>query len=253
MARHEIWIISDNDGADKMLKFHQLKNLADTDLAIRQWYLFAHFDTYTQTAKSTGNAFSQLENCLLKTMQERPRPPHSIVFILGDEFLDDRKLSQNPDHLYYVLHKMAKQLKRQVLEYVDKLPDKAKPMSNIRLFITKPLPKPEKFFKNRMHIFQKLAKARHTYNDKLIAVVHGLNMNFINPRIQPTNGRAFVRTRINNRDKFILTPEGLHQFWYSLSASLEKLHRGLLRGHASDAPEPDTNDKFSQQFRSTYN
>lgn len=83
-----------------------------------------------------------------------------------------------------------------------------------------------------MHVYQKLAKARHTYNDKLIAVLHNLNMNFINPGIQSTNAQAFFRTYNNGREKFILTPEGLEQFWYALSSSLEKLHRGLV-GHSS--------------------
>lgn len=179
MARDEIWLIADNDSADKMVKFHQLRNLASTDMALGQWYIFSCFDTFTQTAKCIGNAFSQLENCLLKTMSERPRPPHSIVFILGDEFMNDRKLCTNPDNLAKLLFRMLKQLKRQVQVYTEQLPVKARPLKDIRLFVTKPLPKPEKFFKNRMHVFQRLAKARHVYNDKLIAALHGLNMNFI--------------------------------------------------------------------------
>lgn len=124
MARQEVWLIADNGSADKMVKLHQLKNLASTDIAIRQWYLFSNFDIFTQTAKCIGNAFNQLENCLLKTIQERPRPPHSIVFVLGDEFLHDRKLGQNAENLYQVLFQMAKQLKRQVNTYCDQLPGK---------------------------------------------------------------------------------------------------------------------------------
>lgn len=228
MARQEIWLIADNSSADKMVKLHQLKNLSSTDMAIGQWYLFSNFDIFTQTAKCIGNAFNQLENCLLKSMNERPRPPHSVVFILGDEFMDDKKLSLVPENLHQVLYRMVKQLKRRIEEYVDQLPGKAKPLSSIKIFITKPMPKPEKFFKNRMHVFQKLARVRHMYNDKFVTVIQALNINFINPGIQPTNARAFFRTTVGNREKFVLTPEGLEQFWYSLSISLEKLHRGQL-------------------------
>lgn len=232
MAREEIWIVADNDSADKMVKFHQLKNLASSDLAIAKWYLFSNFDTFTQTARDFGNAFQQLERGLLNAMKERNRPPTSIIFLLGDSFLDDSKLSLNPCNLYTVIYAMLKQLKHQVRTYTEILPNKAKPLREVKLFITNPLPKPEKFFKNRSSEFQKLAKVRHTYNDKLVSALQKLDMNFLNPGIHPSNTRAFHSIRTPGfKDKFTLTPEGLHQYWYSLSTGLEKLHAGQLRMH----------------------
>lgn len=230
MAREDLWIIADNHSVDKMVKFHQLKNLASTDLALGQWYLFSHFDIHSQTAKAFGNAFQQLERGLLNTMKERPRPPHSIILLLGDSLLTDKVLSFNPQNLFVVLHGMLKQLKCQVKTYIDLLPTKAKPLQDIRLMITKPLPKPEKFYKNNPHKLAQLAKARHIYNDKLVAAIKLLNMNFINPGIQPSNTRAFTKTNSNDKEdmQFVLTPEGLHQFWYSISSGLEKLHKGLI-------------------------
>lgn len=229
MARNEIWIIADNDNADKMVKFHQLKNMTTSDLVLAQWYIFTSFDIFTQTATSIGNAYQQLERGLLKTMQERPRPPHSIIFLLGDSFLDDRTLATVPNNLFIVLNQMMKQIRRQVDSYADMLPDKAKPIKEIKMFVTKPLTKPERFFKSRQADLQRLTRARHTYNEKLILALQQNNMNFLNPGIQSTNGRAFQRIKNNKgTDKYMLTPEGLHQYWYALSSSLRKLHRGTI-------------------------
>lgn len=187
MAQEEVWIIADNDSTDKMVKFHQLKNLVSLDLALAQWYLFANFDTYTQTASATGNAFQQLERGLLNAMRERDGTPHSILFILGDSFLEDEKLLYNPQNLYTVLLAMCKQLRNQVRNYTEILPTKTQPLQEIKLFVTKPLPRPEQFFKNRQHVYQQASKARHLYNNKLVAALHALNMNFINPGIQGSN------------------------------------------------------------------
>lgn len=213
-----------------MVKFHQLKNLAATDLALGQWHLFSNYDTFTQTAQDIGNSFQQLERGLLKTMRERNRTPCSILLLLGDSLLEDEKLLYNPQNLFTVLHSMFKQLKSQVKTYVDLLPDKAKPLNDIRIFVTKPLPKPEKFYKNRAAELHRLAKVRHTYNDKLIGALHGLDMNFLNPGIQSSNGRAFHRIKTpGHKEHFLLTPEGLHQYWYSLSSGIEKMHRCFLK------------------------
>lgn len=229
MAREDIWIIADNDSADKMVKLHQLKNLASTDLAVGQWYIFSHFDIFTQTAKPMGNIFQQIERGLLNAMRERVRPPTSIVFLIGDSLLNDEKLSFNSQNLYIVLHSIFKQLKNQVRNYTELLPWKTRPIKDIRLFVNKPLPKPEKFFKHRQSELLKAAKARHIYNDKLVAALRQLNMNFINPGIHQANARAFNRTTtMDGRESFILTPDGLHQYWYSLSAGLEKLHKGPI-------------------------
>lgn len=222
-----------------MVKFHQLKNLAATDLALAQWYIFANFDTFTQTAKCNGNAFQQLESALLKTFKERIRPPTLIVFLLGDSLLDDSILNFNANNLYQVLFTMCKQLKRQVANYIEALPNKAKPLKPVRLFVTKPLPKPESFFGSRTDKLQQLAKKRHTYNNKLVSALQHLDISFINPGIQSSNSRAFSRIRDgSNKDKFKLTPEGLEQFWYSLSTSLQKLQLGLMGKGVSRKQDP---------------
>lgn len=229
IAREEIWIIADNDSADKMIKFHQLKNLTSSDLVLAQWYIFASFDIYTQTASSIGNAFQQLERGLLKTMEERIRPPHSIIFILGDSLLDDKQLNFVPENLFAVLSRMLRQLKQQVNNYVELLPGKAKPLKEIKLFVTKPLPKPENLFRGRAMELMRLAKNRHAYNQKLVGAIQQHHWNFLNPGIQPTNGRAFQKLKDSKgKDKYTLTLDGLHQYWYAINTGLEKLHKGLI-------------------------
>lgn len=229
MARHEIWIIADNDSADKMLKFHQLKNLSMTDEETAKWYIFAAFDTFTQTAKSIGNAFQQLECGLLKSLEERPRPPHSIIFLLGDSFMNDNKLCLNTSNLEAVLYAMLKQLKRVVWTYIDSIPNKAKPTNDVRLYVLKPLPKPERFFKGKGQLLALFAKRRHVYNNKLINVLHELGMQFINAGINQSDGHAFIKIPAkqhgSSRDKFILSPHGLNIYWRTISESLAKLHR----------------------------
>lgn len=239
MARNEMWIIADNDSADKMVKFHQIKNLAASDARIQKWYIFCAFDTYTQTAKDIGNVFQQLERGLLKTMTERPRAPHSIIFLLGDALLDDKKLGYNSKNLRDVLMQMCKQLKRTTMTYVDMLPAKAQPLSEIKLFITKPLPKPEALLKHKGQV-HRLAKQRHCYNNQLIPVLKELGISFLNPGIAASDTRAFQAVKDKNgRDKFLLSPQGLHQFWDSISTSIQKLHIGragqnpssIIKGH----------------------
>lgn len=225
MAREEIWIIADSDNADKTLKLHQLKNLAVSDIRIEKWYLFSAFDIVTQTAKPIGNAFQQIENGLLKTMGERPRLPHSVIVLLGDSFLDDRKLHLNKNYLFDVLHHLFRQLKRQIDKLTELLPQKARPIKEVQFFITKPLPKPERYFKGRLHIFQKLAKTRHAYNDQFIKALRGAGMSFINPGISSKDGHYFTKVTASwGKEKFILTPDGLAAYWESISKSLHTLH-----------------------------
>lgn len=230
MARHEIWIIADNDSADKMLKLHQLKNVAPSDADISQWYLFSAFDIFTQTAKAVGNCFQQLERGLLKTMQERPRVPHSIIFILGDSLLEDAELCWNPNNLAMVLHSMFKQLKRQMYNFIDMLPQKARPITEVQFFTTKALPKPEKFYRNRIKTFYNMARARHAYNDKLVKSLRELGMNFINPGISANEPHLFTRITLTlKKEKFKLNENGLHAYWQSISSTLYNLHKGHIK------------------------
>lgn len=229
MARQELWIIADNDNADKTLKLHQLKGLSTSEITIASWYIFSSFDITTQTSKAIGNAFQQIENGLLKTMSERPRLPHSIIILLGDSFLNDTKLCYNPNNLFEVLHCMFRQLKRQVLKFTELLPQKAKPIQDIKFFVTKPLPKPERFFRSRMYAFHKLSKQRHTYNDQFIKALHAAGMSFINAGISTKDGNLFNKTTsATGRENFILSLEGLRTYWESISWSLEKLHKGAI-------------------------
>lgn len=152
--------------------------------------------------------------------------------------MDDRSLSYNTQHLYDILYALAKGIRSRVRNYVEILPAKARPIKDIQLFLTKPLPKPEGFYKNKQHIYHHLAKRRHTYNDKLIAAIRVFNISFINPGIQPSNSRAFVRIKkFGKEDHFTLTPDGLHQYWYAISTGLEKLHKGRkLRTQTGHSP-----------------
>lgn len=232
-----MWIIADHDSADKMVKFHQLKNLSMTDDQTAQWYIFAAFDTFTQTASNIGNVFQQLERGLLKTIAERPRVPHSIIFILGDSLLDDFQLMWNPFNLEAVLRAMFKQLNRVTQIYMDTIPGKAKPLTEIKLYVNKPLPKPERFFRNKQMEYNQVAQRRHTYNDKLVLVLREFGISFINPGISPADGQAFIKiqaTRSSKADRFILSPQGLTLFWKSISEGLAKLHEGPIRNRAAN-------------------
>lgn len=231
-ARNEIWIISDNNNADKMMKFHELKNSSNTDLSLASWYIFEAFDTHIQTANSIGNAYQQLERCLNKTLEERDRVPHSIIFLLGDQFLNDKKLMYNTDNLRQVLMSLCKQLKWLIQTYISYLPNKVKPLQPIQLFITKPLPKPEGLFRLRKELFRKHAADRHKYNEQLVSVLHEFDFKFINAGITSEDTKAFNKCLLGKSEKIILSPHGLYQFWQSIRHSLLRLHKGAIGSSA---------------------
>lgn len=223
LARHELWIISDSDSADKMLRLHELRNLASTDKNFEQWYIFKNFDLFTQTPKPFVNALVELEMGLHKTLQTRKRLPHSIVFILGDSLLEDDKLNQYQLHLRQVLSEMCKQLKKQMVKWITLLPHKATPTHNVQFFINKPIPKPEAPYLrlNNMDTFQSMSTRRNVYNSQLIKAVHDQGFKFINPGISSKDAKLFEHVKSNT---YKLSPQGLTVFWETLSDSLDKLH-----------------------------
>lgn len=241
MAHNELWIIADADNADKMLKFHELRNLATTEKQYEQWYLFKNFDIITQTAKHFGNTLVELEMGLNKTLQDRRRAPHSELLLVGDSILEDEVLAHCHFHVKHVLMELCKQMKRMMQKWVSFLPSKATPLNNVQFFINKPVLKPESFFtrRNDKRTYHMLASRRNSYNSQLIRVVHELGFKFINPGISSQDAALFEHTRNHS---FKLSPRGLTVFWESLSDSLDKLHTSATVASRDSTPrEPRDN------------
>lgn len=235
MARQDLWIIADADSADKMLKLHELRNLASTDKDIELWYMFKHFDILSQSAAHYGNSLIELETGLNKMLSVKKRPPHSIVFLIGNSILNDELLTRCPSHLRHVLSELCRQLKRMMQKWVSFLPNKAKPLQDVQFFINKPLPKPESPYMrwNAMDKYQALAAARNSYNTQLIRAVHDQGFKFLNPGISSKDADLFDHIKHNS---FKLTPKGLTAFWESISDSLDKLHTNKITA-SSNAPQ----------------
>lgn len=233
LARQEIWIIADADSADKMLKFHELRNLAATHKNFEQWYLFKNFDIFTQSASHYGNALIELELGLNKTLSVRKRAPHSIILLIGDSILEDDILSSCPGNVRHVLSEVCNQVKRMMQKWISFLPAKAKPLHDVQFFINKPLPKPESPFLrwNAMDTFHALAGKRNQYNTQLIKVVHDHGFKFINPGISSKDGDLFELIKNNT---FRLSPRGMTAFWECLSSSVDKLHGNNLADFKTD-------------------
>lgn len=219
-AAHDLWIISDYDSSEKMFRFHQLRDTAKADDYYANWYIFRNFDIYTHTSTATGFQLSQIINSVISMLNSYRRLPHSLVIIMGEKLMHDKLLQI--DDVEQVLAALCKKVLRAIECWMEKVPFKVLPQTKPRIYITKPLPKPESFYQgNLKEKFAKFASVRRSFNTSLVKVVQQFGIGFINVGINQTDHTYFKRTQSNN--KFALTDKGLIAYWEGISNALEKL------------------------------
>lgn len=214
-----MWIISDYDSSDKMMRFHQLKQMAKTDSCYAEWFMFNNYDIFTHTSTNTGLQTTQILNALTSMLNSYRRLPAIIVVVMGDKLMHDKVLLEQD--LGDVLHNLCKRLIRQVESWLEKIPAKAIPDRKPQIYITKPLPKPEGFFGDSKEKFRNFASARKIYNSKLVAAVKQFGIGFINVGITQEDTAYFKKGL--ETGKFLLTDKGLLAYWDGVSSALLKL------------------------------
>lgn len=113
-----------------------------------------------------------------------------------------------------------------ISNWMAALPPKARPDRMPRIYITKPLPIPQRFFQTRQKYFETLVKERKLYIAELVKAVKSAHIGFINANLTHEDGDMFERIAPSfprHSEKFILNPKGLTLFWKNISQNLYNL------------------------------
>lgn len=226
MARHDLWIISDHQNHDKLQELSALRNSSTSHPEIAAMHIFCNFDIYVQHSQDAGPSIKQLLDGLVHLLGRKKRLPHSIVFCMGDQLLADRVLMKDLNQVYRVLADFSKRVIQMVSNWMSALPSKAKPDRLPRIYITKPLPIPERYFQSRQKYFEALVRERKLYIAELVKAVKSVHIGFINANLTHEDGEFFERitsTYPRSTEKFILNPKGLLQYWKNISQNLYNL------------------------------
>lgn len=226
MACNDLWIIADHQNHDKIQELFALKNSAAKKPEISAMHIFFNFDVIIHQAQDMGSSLKQLLDGLAILLGKRKRLPHTILLCMGDELLKDRTLMKDFNQVYRVLVTFSKKIVQSISNWTAALPPKAKPDRMPRIYITKPLPVPDKFFQNRQKLFDILVKERKSYITELVRAVKSLHIGFINANLTHEDGNLFERITTSyprHTEKFILNPNGLRQYWKNISQNLYNL------------------------------
>lgn len=226
MANNDLWIITDYQNHDKIQELNAMKNAVTKRPEIAAMHIFYNFDIFSQQASDIGSSMHQILDGLTILLSKQKRLPHTMLICMGDQLLTDRDLMKDMNQVQRVLSIFCKRIVQLISNWISGLPPKAKPERLPRIYITKPLPIPEKFFQGRIKYLEKLINERKNYISELVKAVKSAHIGFINSNLTINDGDMFERitSQHNNRsEKVILNPKGLTQYWKSISQNLYNL------------------------------
>lgn len=210
MACNDLWIIADYQNHDKLQELFALRNSATRKPEVAAMHIFYNFDIYVQQAQDIGSPLKQLLDGLINLLGKRKRLPHTILLCMGDQLLNDSILAKDLDQIFRVLSTFSKKVVQLISNWLAALPHKAKPDRMPRIYITKPLPVPEKYYQSRQKLFENLVKTRKQYNSELVKAVKSAHIGFINSNLTHEDGYLFERITTNYpkpTEKFALNPQ----------------------------------------------
>lgn len=189
-------------------------------------HIFYNYDNYTYQAKNIGSSLQQLINGLMNLLGRQNRLPHSLIMCMGDQLLKDRTLMNDLNQVNRVLATFSRRIVQIISNWIAALPPKAKPERMPRIYITKPLPVPQKYFNGRTPTFERLVNERKLYIAELVKAVKKAHIGFINSNLTHDDGDYFERittTYPKFTEKFTLNPKGLSAYWKNISQNLYNL------------------------------
>lgn len=226
LANHDLWIIADYQNHDKIQEFTALKNAATRSPELSAMHIIYNYDSYCQPSNDMGNCLQQILNSLSALLSKQKRLPHTVLICMGDQLLKDRQLMKDLSQVNRVLTTLSKKIVQNISDWYAALPPKAKPERLPRIYITKPLPIPIRFYQTRLEQFDNLVHQRKKYIAELVKAVKVAKVGFINSNLTQDDGELFERitTRYPKfEEKFILNPKGLRQYWSNVSQNLYNL------------------------------
>lgn len=226
MACNDVWIVTDFQNFDKLQELNALRNSATKRPEIAAWHIFHNYDIFSHQGQDEGNSLYQLIDGISTLLTKRKRLPHTLLICMGDQLLQDEELMQDLDQINRIIAAFSRKIVRMISNWMAALPHKAKPERMPRIYITKPLPVPQKFFQTRQRVFEKKIRDRKLYIAELVKAVKAAHIGFINANITHDDGELFEQVtsaKHKGCEKFVLNPRDLTTYWKNISQNLYNL------------------------------